>query len=55
MGYLAESESGHGMIERDIPHDYFMFKNTELLIQRKITLKRKLQRWKLKAKWVKFH
>lgn len=52
MGYLAECESGHGMIERDIPHDYFMFRNP--MIQRKATLKRKLQRWRLKTKWITY-
>lgn len=52
MEYLVERESGHGMIERTFPHDYFMFKNP--MIQRKTTLKRKLQRWKLKAKWINY-
>ena len=52
MEYLVEHDSGHGMIERGVPHDFFMFRNPT--IQRKTTLKRKLQRWKLKAKWVNY-
>ena len=52
MEYLAEYESGHGMIERPVPYNYFLVKNP--MIQRKTTLKRKLQRWKLKAKWVNY-
>jgi hypothetical protein len=63
MGYLADCECS-GQNSRPIPieekfggfcYDNFMFRESRPWIHSKGAVKRKLYKWSLRAKWVKFY